>query len=312
MNLKKYRLVPAKWEGGGNMLHIVKNNDTLYGIAQLYMTTIDSILAANVICNPNYIFVGMPLIIPEPNLALPKAGGTPYFVLNYGDTLWCLANQFSQSIESILAANQITNANQIDAGSELLVGINVPNANELYDAWNISKEQCELLNSAGLFGVFYLGSFQWEALGEGALPYLRRLLNHSCNLVRFHVVMSLGRIGRGTAVYRALQKALQDPDQEVSTLASLAIKRFQLIPTWTKRIHVTTSEVQFLQTLSSDTPSRTLPRGTPIFVLRWNIPSPTGEVSPPGSLDTFEYVQIQESGETGYIRRAGYGAIQFI
>jgi hypothetical protein len=294
------------------MLHIVKNNDTLYGIAQQYATTVDSILAANVICNPNYIFVGMPLIIPEPNLALPKAGGTPYYVLNYGDTIWCLANQFSQSIDSIVASNQITKANQIDAGLELLVGFNLPNAEELYDAWNISREQCELLNSAGLFGVYYLGSFGWEALGERALPYLRRLLNHSCNLVRFHVVMSLGRIGKGTAVLQALKQAEQDPDQEVSTLASLAIKRFQLIPQWTKRIHVTTAEIQILQNLSTNSPSRTLPRGTPIIVLRWNIPSPTGEVSPPGVLDTFDYVQISETGETGYIRRAGYGAIQFI
>ena len=294
------------------MLYIVKMNDTLYGIAQQHGSTVDSIVAANVICNPNFIFAGLPLIIPEPNLVIPKAGGTPYYILSYGDTLSCLANQFSQTVDSIVAANQIKNANQIEAGTELLVGVTQPNPKELYNLWNISEEQCEFLNSAGLFGVFYLGSFQWESLGERAVPYLRRLLNHTCNFVRFHVVMSLGRIGRGTAVLRLLQQALQDPDEEVSTLASLAIKRFQLIPTWSKRIHVITSEVQLLQQLTADSPSKTLPRGTPILVLRWNIPSPTGQVSPPGSLDTFELVQIAATGETGYIRRAGYGSILFL
>jgi LysM repeat protein len=294
------------------LLHIVKPNETLYNIAQQYNTTIESIFAANVICNPNYIFVGMPLIIPEPNLVLPRAGGSPYYVLNYGDTLWCLSNQFTQRVDSLVATNQLVNSNQIYAGNELLVGVQAPDANKLYESWNIPEEQCELLTSAGLFGVFYLGSFQWEALGERALPYLRRLINHPCNLVRFHVVMSLGRIGKGTAELRALQQLQQDSDQEVATLASLAIKRFQLIPQWTKRIHVTTSEVPLLQSLTADTPSRTLPRGTPIIVLRWNIPSPTGEVSPPGTLDTFEYVQIPATGETGYIRRAGYGSILFL
>lgn len=269
-------------------------------------------MKSNVICNADFIYIGQPLIIPEPGFNLPKAGGGPYYVVNYGDTLWCLANQFSQSIESLSAANQLANPNQIYPKQELLVGINLPNPGELYEQWNIPQDRCELLNSLWIFGVFYNGSFLWEALDIRAIPYLNRLLYHPCNEVRYYAVMSLGRIGKGREVLSALQQALQDSDESVRSLASLAMKRYQLIPQWTKRVHVTVSDVELIGNLNVGSPTKRLPEGTPIVVLRWNIPSPKGEVLPPGNIATFDFVQIVETGETGYLLRAGYGEIGFI
>jgi LysM repeat protein len=291
------------------MLHVVKRNDTLLGIAKQYGTIIELIMGSNVICNPNLIYIGQPLIIPEPNLSLPKAGGTPYYVINYGDTIWCLAKHFSQSIESLSETNQLPNVNEIYPGKELLVGIDVPNPEELYAQWNISENMCEYLNSLWLFGVFYKGSFLWEAIGERAVPYLKRLLKHPCNEVRFYTVMALGRIGRGNQTFLALRQALQDSDQLVIELAKLALKRYQLIPKWTKRIHITIFDNQLTHNLSTASSGKIIPKGTPVIVLRWNIPSPTGEVSGPGALETFDLVKILETDETGYMPRAGYGGI---
>ncbi|MFS0862811.1 LysM peptidoglycan-binding domain-containing protein [Fredinandcohnia sp. 179-A 10B2 NHS] len=294
------------------MLYIVQAGDTLFGIANRYKSSIQSIIGANIICNPNYIFIGQPLIIPNPEVDLPKAGGSPYYVVNVGDSLWCLASQFSQSIQVVAEANQIKNINQIYVGQELLIGVNQPNPTELFETWNITEDECEFLNSAGLYGVYYLGSFLWESLGIRALPYLKRLLTHPCMEVRYHAVMSLGRISTGGETYTLLLQATQDPDQNVAELASLAVKRFQLVQRWSKRVHVVTSDTLLFRNIDVSSSSTSISRGTPVIVIRWYIPSPTGEVIPPGRLATFELIQNLETGEVGYIERVGYGAIQLL
>lgn len=294
------------------MLYVVKPNDTLLGISKRHGTTIESIMKANVICNPNFIHLGQPLIIPDPNIELPKAGGRPYYVVNYGDTGACLAQQFSQSAETLAAINQLSTLNQITPGTELLVGVDVRNPEELYAQWNILESKCESLTSLALFHNYYLGTFRWEALGSRAVPYLKRLLQHPCAVIRWHTIMSLGRIGTGTDTLAALQQAVQDRDPENSELAKLALTRFQLIPKWSKRIHLTMYDTDLISDLSSSSPRKRIPKGTPVIVIRWNIPDPAGGEGAVGGLATFDLVQLLQTGETGYMFRAGYGASPFL
>lgn len=47
------------------MIYYVKSGDTISKIAEAFNTTVKNILDANEIANPNYIFVGQKLIIPE-------------------------------------------------------------------------------------------------------------------------------------------------------------------------------------------------------------------------------------------------------
>ncbi|WP_445376196.1 LysM peptidoglycan-binding domain-containing protein [Priestia megaterium] len=266
-------------------------------------------MESNVVCNPNFIYIGMPLIIPEPNISLPKAGGAPYYVMNYGDTIWCLSKQFSLSVQELSETNQLSNLYEIYPGKELLVGASLFNPEKLYKQWNISEDDCAQLNSLWIFEVFYNGSFRWEAAGERGVSYLQKLLNHSCNQVRFYTVMALGRIGKGNQTFLALQQALTDNDQEVVELAKLALKRYRLIPKWTKRIHVTIFDNKLIYDISTASSSKIIPKGTSVIVLRWNIPSPTGESSTVGGIDKFDLVQILQTGERGYIWRGGYGGI---
>lgn len=295
------------------MLYVVNSGDTLAGIARRFGTTTAAILAANVICNGNLIFPGQPLIIPEAGLILPKAGGNPYYIVQFGDTLWCLANQFSQSIPSMAAANQLSDANVIYAGRELLVKFEPPNPEELFREWNrMGGVACEEMSSLQIHGVYYIGSFRWEALGERAVPYLLRLLKHSCQTVRFYAILSLGRIGTGAETRLALQQALQDDSGAVVELARHALQRVQLIPSWSKRIHVLTADSSLLEQPNSQSPSRRLPKGTSIMALRWNIPSPTGEEGPRGDIQIYDYVRVMETGQIGYIPRVGFNEILMV
>lgn len=53
------------------MTHIVQPGDTLWSIAFRYGVTVDAIMRANNLINPNFIYLGQALVIPTP-------GGYPF------------------------------------------------------------------------------------------------------------------------------------------------------------------------------------------------------------------------------------------
>lgn len=288
------------------MLYIVKQGDTLNRIATSQGTTVDAILAANVLCSPETITVGMPLSLPAPGEErLLKAGAWPYYVVNNGDTLSCLAGQFKQSLSELARANGLSESAALTPGMELLAHIPPSSPEELYASWNIKESQCEWVNPLWSYHVFHMGAYVWEAIGEHGVPYLLKLIKHPCDVVREHAVVALGKIGTGQAVMPTLQEALQDPSPYVAEKAKLALKRVQLVRDWkTDRVHVTTYDTPLLQVSPDFTPITTLPQGTPVFGLRWNLPAPEER--------TIDLVYVAESGQTGYIARTRDGGILMI
>jgi len=295
------------------MLYIVQPGDTLNAIASRFGVSVQSLMNSNIVCNPNLIFPGTPLIIPRATLQIPRAGGYPYYVVLPGDTLGCIAYQFGQSVESLMAANNIQNLNVLLSGSELLVQFPQPNPDELFNTWDqTGRTNCDQISSLQAHGIFYIGSFQWEALGERAVSYLSRLLDHPCAFVRRYAVISLGRIGTGNSIRAAIEKGINDENRSVADAAQIAYTRFQLIPQWSKRVHILTQETRLLSQPTSNAQATAVIKGTPVIVWRWNIPSPTGEEGPQGDIQIYDYVQLASNGQFGYIPRVGYNEIPMI
>jgi len=93
----------------GNAAYEVQPGDNLSKIAAKNGTTVQAIVDANNIRNPNLIRVGDLLVIP----------GEDSYVVQPGDTLARISARTGVSIEQIKAANGITNANIIYAGARL-------------------------------------------------------------------------------------------------------------------------------------------------------------------------------------------------
>lgn len=293
------------------MLYIVRPGDTLFRLARRFGTTVEAILEANTICNPDLIFVGEPLIIPEPGLELPKAGGGPYYIVLPGDTLWCLSRQFNTTIAVLAAINQIPNPDLIFAGSELLIGPEVPDPVELKKTWERTAAQfCDVMSSLQIHGIYYIGSFQLEALGPRAIPYLLQLLRNPCDMVRVYTVISFGRLGLNQKVKKALRGVLHDP--AVADLARLALQRIELVEEGSERVHLLIREDVLLKEPNLNAPGTPLPAGTKVTALRWHIPSPTGEEGPRGDIQVYDYVQVVETGQTGFLARVGFNEILLI
>ena len=222
-------------------LYYVQPGDTLYGIAKRFGVTVEDLTKANVICNPNLIFIDEPLVIPQPGLNLPKAGGGPYYVVLPGDTLYCLALQFNTTIKVLAANNQIISPNILFSGTELLTGPDIPDPETLKAAWLNTATQCDTLNSLQIHGIYYIGSFQWAALGRAAVPYLLDFLKNPCEVVRIYAAISLGRLAANRTVSAALRDSLNDTSL-VAAMAKLALRRIELAVRGQKRIHLTAAD----------------------------------------------------------------------
>ncbi len=117
--------------------YIVQPGDTLWRISRQFGTTVDSIVQANNIANPNFIYVGQVLEIPGAGTPVPVTpaptappGATPVptqppttqtHVVRPGDTLSRIAAQYGTTVQAIAQANNIVNVNLIFVGQVLTI-----------------------------------------------------------------------------------------------------------------------------------------------------------------------------------------------
>jgi LysM repeat protein len=117
----------------GQVVHVVVSGETLLAIARQYGVSSDALIAANNLANPDQLSIGQRLIIPsedfEPGAAAPgtTVQVTPTAVLTIthvvqaGETMATIANQYDVRIIDIMQANNIADPNTITEGQELII-----------------------------------------------------------------------------------------------------------------------------------------------------------------------------------------------
>lgn len=116
--------------------HTVQPGETLYCIARAYGVDPVAIATTNGIVNPNLIYPGTVLAIPDVPKTLPAGrvcprqfddGTTPppecrwYHVVAWGENLYRISIHYGVSMYAIVQANGITNPNLIYAGQTLCI-----------------------------------------------------------------------------------------------------------------------------------------------------------------------------------------------
>ncbi|MCZ7545867.1 MAG: LysM peptidoglycan-binding domain-containing protein [Anaerolineae bacterium] len=136
--------IPVSAQEGTEQTHVVQPGENLFRIAMRYGVTVNDLMAANGLSSPNVVYAGQVLVIPsgaaaasaspaaQPDAApatepaapeaAPEAaaGGTTHTVAR-GETLFSIARQYGLTINAILEANGIDNANRIYAGQTLTI-----------------------------------------------------------------------------------------------------------------------------------------------------------------------------------------------
>lgn len=95
--------------------YTVRRGDTLSSIARLFGVTPSSLARENALANPNLIYPGQVLILPD------GAAGVRAITVDRGDTLSRLARRYGSTVSALARLNRIENVNRIFAGQTLLV-----------------------------------------------------------------------------------------------------------------------------------------------------------------------------------------------
>jgi spore germination protein len=141
-------------------IHVVQSGQTLNGISMAYGTTVNDIVEANEINDPNRLVVGQTLVIP--------IIGSFYWV-QAGDSLWSIANRFGLSYQRLAQINRISLTQSLTIGTRLYIPP-LPTRNVETNAY------VEPIGSAV--------SPQVEAAARDAAPYLTYLAPFSFQIQR--------------------------------------------------------------------------------------------------------------------------------
>ncbi|MEH7272618.1 glycoside hydrolase family 18 protein [Neobacillus vireti] len=145
-------------------IHIVKSNESLTTIARVYNTTVDDIVQANDIPNPNNLVVGQAMVIP--------IAGSFYYV-QPGDSLWSIGQKTGVPYQQIASVNRISLNQQLYVGFRLYI----PPAPKRRAEFNAYVEPrgtsvAPILETSAREAapyLTYLAPFSFQALRDGSL-----------------------------------------------------------------------------------------------------------------------------------------------
>jgi LysM repeat protein len=111
----------------GGTTYVIQPGDTLSEIAVKHGISLQDLAAANDISDPNLIFFGRELTIPQQDMssqpsttgAASTVGNT--YVIQPGDNLWNLSERFGVSWEELARMNDISNPSLIISGQTLMI-----------------------------------------------------------------------------------------------------------------------------------------------------------------------------------------------
>jgi LysM repeat protein len=118
----------------GPITYVVEEGDSLASIADQFEVTIDQLIAANNLVDPNNIGVGSQLIIPDPDADLPTEtplpetlvpGSTIEYVVKSGDSLQAIAVRFNSTVDAISEANDLDPTEVLFVGLRLIIQVNI-------------------------------------------------------------------------------------------------------------------------------------------------------------------------------------------
>jgi spore germination protein len=145
-------------------IHVVKSNESLTTIARTYNTTVNDIVEANDIPNPNNLVVGQAMVIP--------IVGSFYYV-QPGDNLWSIGQKTGVPYQQIASVNRISLNQQLYVGFRLYI----PQASKRRAEFNAYVEPrgtsvAPILESSAREAapyLTYLAPFSFQALRDGSL-----------------------------------------------------------------------------------------------------------------------------------------------
>ena len=152
--------------------YTVVKGDNLWSISQRYDVKMNTIISTNNLKEISRLSIGQKLKLPITNMDIAKAEGYSkdaaaeeiVYYVKKGESLWTISRDYNVKLESIIAANSITDASKISTGQQLRIP-NVPG------------------------GRSNICNFIWPVRGRVTSPFGPRVLN---GRKEFHAGIDIG------------------------------------------------------------------------------------------------------------------------
>ena len=102
-------------------VYVVRRGDTLYSVARRYGTTVNAIVRANGLRNPNWIYVGQRLVIPGTTAASSYSSSGSVHVVQRGENLFRIALHYGTTVQALALANNLSSTSLIYVGQRLAI-----------------------------------------------------------------------------------------------------------------------------------------------------------------------------------------------
>jgi len=117
-------------------VYVVRSGDTLGQIAFIYNVSVEDIMAANGLTNPDVLEVGQQLTIPEAGFADSPAASTPtpsgettdetegqeiVHIVQAGDNLFRIGLRYGFTVDELAEYNGIVDVNSLEVGQEIRI-----------------------------------------------------------------------------------------------------------------------------------------------------------------------------------------------
>lgn len=96
--------------------YVIQPGDTLSGIAQKYNTTVNALAKLNGISDPDKIYAGRTIRVPENG-----SSGPVYYTIRPGDTLSGIAQKYGATVSALTRLNGISDPDRIYAGDRIRI-----------------------------------------------------------------------------------------------------------------------------------------------------------------------------------------------
>ena len=110
---------PAPSPSPQYITYVIQPGDTLSGIAQRYGTTVSTLTQLNGISDPDKIYAGNTLKVPENGTG--TGSSAQYYTIRSGDTLSEIAQKFGTTVSALARLNGISDPDKIYAGNRIRV-----------------------------------------------------------------------------------------------------------------------------------------------------------------------------------------------
>lgn len=113
-------------EQNTNYSIVIQQGETLSGIAYKYGTTVEELVQLNNIQNPNLIYVGNTLLVPNTTNTTSISKGIIMYTIQRGNTLSGIARRYGTTVQILTELNNIQNPNLIYSGNVIKIPLNSP------------------------------------------------------------------------------------------------------------------------------------------------------------------------------------------